>query len=320
MQTEKSRSLLFDVARAFSALYIVGFHHVLDYSPWLRSHVDFVWNEAAKAGCLAFFFFCSSYLASSRFEIHSWADALHFYRRRFLRIFPLYLLALINFSRPLSLTLLSAIGLNNFLPGIEGRNIPTLWFVSQMLVLYAIYPVLRRLKRYPIILVATCTAIELALWFGAKRYGWDHRLWWYFPMYAGGILLSDWTETRLLTASSFLASMFLALCIMRNILYWPIVLAVSGCGFVLALSGILSLIPRVAFVARPLAYASMNAYLFHKKEYHRLLLAFDAIFGHDARNGGAFLLWMYLVCVPAAFVLGWYIQRIYDRWVSAKFR
>ena len=33
MTTENRRSLLFDVGRALSALYIVGFHHILDYSP-----------------------------------------------------------------------------------------------------------------------------------------------------------------------------------------------------------------------------------------------------------------------------------------------
>lgn len=320
MTTENRRSLLFDVGRALSALYIVGFHHILDYSPWLRAHVDPVWNDAAKVGCLAFFFFCSSYLVSRRHSIHSRAEALDFYRRRCLRILPLYLLALVNFSRPFSLTLASAIGLNNFLPGIDGKNIPTLWFVSQLLVFYAVYPALSRFRNRPVFLATVCTAIELTLWYGAKRFGWDHRLWWYFPMYASGILLSGWSEKRILDASTALAVIFLALCISRNILDWPIVLAITGCGFVLALSGLLSLVPGTAFVARPLAYASMNAYLFHKKEYHRLLLAFDALFGHDARHGSSFLLWMYLVCVPTAFVLGWCIQRIYDRWVSTNSR
>ncbi len=317
---ENRRSILFDVARSLSALYIVGFHHVLDYSPWLRSHVDPVWNGAVKTGCLAFFFFCSSYLVSRRHEIRSRSDAFGFYRRRCLRILPLYLLALVSFSRPLSLTLASTIGLNNFLPDIDGKNIPTLWFVSQLLVFYAIYPPLSRLRNQPVVLVAICMALELVLWNGAVRFGWDRRLWWYFPMYAGGMLLSNWDEQRLLAASAVSSAAFLALCISGMALDWPILVAASGCGCVLAFSKLLAGLPGMTFVARPIAYASMNAYLFHRKEYHRLVLAFNVLFGQDARNGSAFLLWMYLVCVPSAFILGWLIQRVYDRLVSATFQ
>jgi len=240
-------------------------------------------------------------------------------RMRCVRILPLYLLALVNFSRPIGLTLASLIGLNNFLPGIDGRNIPTLWFVSQLIVYYALYPGLRALRNRWL-QAAVCAVIECLFYAGYVRFGWDHRLWWYFPLYASGILLADWDERRILSVSVVLAGAFAILTLATNVLDLPLAFAASGCGFVLAVSKLVAMLPGAAFVLGPVAYASMNAYLFHKKEYHRLLLAFDALFGRDARSGPSFLLWIYLVCVPAAFAIGWAVQRLYDRLVATRLR
>lgn len=309
----KNRSMAFDAARALAALYIVGFHHVLDYSPLLKRHVDPDLCTAAKQGCLAFFFFffCSAYLVSRRTEIGNASDALRFWKRRCVRLLPLYLVALFSFSRPVWLTLLSAIGLNNFVPGIDGRNISTLWFVSQLMLWYALYPFLRAVRRKSV-LFATCLAIELVLWRGSGLWGWDHRLWWYFPLYAAGIFVADVPERRLSLASIPLGSAFAVLAVFGLLDAMPIATAVCGCGLVFGAATVLSRAKWTLPFFGAVSYASMCAYFFHRKIFFRLIGGLVYWTGPKIQGQPVFLLWMYLLFLPAVFASGWLVQRGYD--------
>ena len=311
MSSVEDRSATFDVGRALAALFIVGFHHVLDYSPFLKARVDLVLDEGIKVGCLSFFFFCSAYLVSRHTEIVRFGDAVRFWKRRCIRILPLYLLALISFSRPFRLTLLSVVGLNNFIPGINGRNIATLWFVSQLILYYFLYPFFRAINRKSI-LVAVCLVFETIFWRGSVLWGWDHRLWLYFPLYATGILVAEQTEQEIALASFPLGMGFIALVIIGHLPTFPIVTAYCGCGLIIALSVLLGRARRFTTFFRFTSYASMCAYLFHRKEYHRFVLGLVRWTDPEIPKRSEFLLWMYLVFVPVVFMAGWLIQRVYD--------
>ncbi len=311
MASTKSKSVAFDVARALAALFIVGFHHVLDYSPFLKARVDLVLDDGIKIGCLAFFFFCSSYLVSRRTEILRFEDAVRFWKRRCIRLLPLYLLALFSFSRPFRLTALSVVGLNNFVPGIDGRNIATLWFVSQLILYYFLYPLFRAIRRKTV-LAAACLVLETVFWRGSVLWGWDHRLWLYFPLYATGIFAADRTERDIAAVSFPLGFGFVALAAARLLPAFPIVTAFCGCGLVFAVSVLLAKAKPIAPFFGAVSYASMCAYLFHRKEYHRLVSGLVRWTDPAIRDRPAFLLWMYLAFVPAVFVAGWFVQRAYD--------
>lgn len=311
MPPQKSRSAAFDVARALAALFIVGFHHVLDYSPFLKGKVDLVLDDGIKIGCLAFFFFCSAYLVSRHTEIRRIEDAVRFWKRRCVRLVPLYLLALLSFSRPFRLTVLSVFGLNNFVPGIDGRNIATLWFVSQLILYYLLYPFLRTIKRKSV-LVATCLALEAVFWRGSDLWGWDHRLWLYFPLYTAGVLAADRTEQEIAAVSFPLGAGFIALAAVGLLSDFPVVTAFCGCGLVFAVSVLLAKVKPLAPLFGAVSYASMCAYLFHRKEYYRLVSGLIRWTDPAIRDRPVFLLWMYLAFVPAVFVAGWFVQRTYD--------
>ena len=311
MAPPEDRSATFDVGRALAALFIVGFHHVLDYSPFLKARVDLVLDEGIKVGCLSFFFFCSSYLVSRHTEILRFGDAVRFWKRRCIRILPLYLLALFSFSRPFRLTFFSVVGLNNFIPGINGRNIATLWFVSQLILFYFLYPFFRAINRKSV-LVAVCLVFETIFWRGFVLWGWDHRLWLYFPLYATGILVADQTERQIAITSFPLGIGFVALATTGHLLIFPIVTAFCGCGLIFAVSVFLGRTRRLIPFFRSVSYASMCAYLFHRKEYHRFIRGLVHWTNPEIQKRSEFLLWMYLVFVPGIFMAGWLIQRAYD--------
>ena len=316
-EAKTPRLIVFDVGRALCALYIVGFHHVLDYLPHLKDLCNGPLEKSVKIGCLGFFFFCSSLLSSIRHGSGSMAGAVAFWKRRIVRIVPLYLLALVSFSRPFMLTMSAIVGLNNFIPDIDGRNIPTLWFVSQLLVFYTLFPALRaiRSKRR---LVAVCLALEIVFWIGHSRFGWDRRLWWYFPLYAAGLIVSPFAEHQLFLSSVALSLgfAFLAACGMTHVC--PVATAFCGCGLVYLVAKTMS---RAAFSIpffRFLSFSSMSAYLFHRKLYHRLATPFVSSPGGDELSSFSFL-WMFGLCVPVVFLAGWAIQKGYDLLIRRMF-
>ena len=307
------RSLAFDAARALAALHIVCLHHLKDYSRFLGARIGGPLNTALVIGELAFFFFCSAYLVARKTDVRSAADAVRFWRRRCVRLLPLFLVALmlLPYAVPFRLRLLSVVGANNFLPGIADHNVPTLWFVSVIVLFYFLFPGLRAILGAPARAVV-CVAVEAALHAGAHRWGWDPRLWWYFPSYAAGILAIGLDERALFRISLFLAAGFAGILLFAPFRPSEIPVATAFCGagvLFTAASGVARirpLGPLLSFVA----YASMAMYLFHRPVYH---------FARDLGlppDGPARLAVLFGVCVPVVILVGWLVQRGYDRLVA----
>ena len=307
------RSLAFDAARAIAALHIVCLHHVQDYSRVLHFHIGGRLNSALVIGELAFFFFCSAYLVARKTEIDAVADAARFWKRRCVRLLPLFLVALIllPYAVPLDLRIIAVVGANNFLPGIEGHNVPTLWFVSVMVLFYFLFPLLRAIQGLPV-RAAACVAVEVALFAGAHRWGWDARLWWYFPCYAAGLLVAGIDERALLRLSLPFAAGFIALLLFGppSPAAFPIATAFCGAGLLFAVANALALVRTARPFFSFIAYASMAMYLFHRPVYH-----FAKSLGFPP-DGPARLAVLFGICVPAVILLGWLIQRGYDRLVG----
>ena len=132
-----NRDLAGDLLRGGAVLYIVGYYHIQDV--WLVGIPSPLAGWFARVA-LALFCFLSAYFLSAKTIIKGGKDVLIFYRRRLLKIYPLYFLALVGFVA------LGLVDKNLFWPSallintILNWNLLTLWFVSMVFLFYLITP------------------------------------------------------------------------------------------------------------------------------------------------------------------------------------
>lgn len=260
-----------DLLRAVLVVYVVGYLHLGGYIGSGELHVH--WSTVAVTNVvLGTFTFLSGYM------LGVWVGPLdirglsRFYKRRFLRIYPLYLLALGAFvivwlTDPLS-ALKAALGLSMFLPPAP----MTLWYVAMIVVCYALAPLLvmpavGRAVTYGVM------AWGLMLAYGFVMVEMDHRILTQFAAFAGGVMCrrlgwrERWRHRPWPLASSFALSMLAAV----MSLGYPMLGAVIAVpSVVLGPLLLMVLADRSRFAGEPgalvrsLAYVSFSAYLFHR--------------------------------------------------------
>jgi peptidoglycan/LPS O-acetylase OafA/YrhL len=178
-------SATIDLLRASSILYIVGFWHLMNYSGAAPNYMNPVTIRLTEIA-LGIFVFLSGYLLGSKDLSATLGDIVSFYRRRLVRIWPLYAIA-ISFFIAFGLTtvekgLLAAFGVSMVYVGPP----MTLWFVSMLLLFYFVAPFLIIAERRHFdFLVLALLLYGLALWFQV-----DYRLALSFPAFALGIFVS----------------------------------------------------------------------------------------------------------------------------------
>ncbi|MEK8025099.1 acyltransferase family protein [Pseudaquabacterium rugosum] len=180
-----------DGLRAVCALYIVGFWHLMDYVPGWPGYHNAV-TQRLTVGVLGLFVLLSGFLLGQGAVAPGWAGLRRFWVRRLWRIHPLYLLALLAFWA------IGLIGLKGVAKAALGLSMlwgpppPTLWFVTALLVYYAVAPWLMRaldLGRVAGLAAVALAGVVLAgLVFGGGHG--DRRLLLYFPAFAAGLALA----------------------------------------------------------------------------------------------------------------------------------
>lgn len=143
------RDYRFDVARVLCMTYIVAFVHLYAYI-----HPNVISANVIPAcailcdACLGLFTFSSGYLLGSkyRFGVHSDVKVWEFYKKRILRIIPLFVLSaialwLIGFNG----TRATVYGLLCISPFATPRPM-TLWYIPVILFCYCITPIISRQK------------------------------------------------------------------------------------------------------------------------------------------------------------------------------
>jgi peptidoglycan/LPS O-acetylase OafA/YrhL len=160
--SSRERVLELDVLRGGALLYIVGFWHLSGYSPSLH----FLRTETAEllAYCmLGLYCFLSGYLLAGQQRFSDLTDTGSFYTRRFMRIYPPFLLASVGFLW-LGLvderTFFKGITLSNML---LGSDFLTLWFVTLIAILYLILPVFL-IRYFAVRVIAVTSIVCLALY------------------------------------------------------------------------------------------------------------------------------------------------------------
>lgn len=310
------RDLGVDLLRAVCILYIVGYWHLLAYASGVGHWANLYSNSLTRIA-LATFVFCAGYLLAAHPVPLTRAGLGDFYRRRLLRIYPLFLLALLLFwafgiTTPDKL-MDGALLVSMFRPPV----LPTLWFVTMIMLFYLVAPVVIRAAARPWAWAALTAAVTLliALW---HRYGApiDLRLLLYWPVFALAVLYrrQTWPGELVVRLWPWLAvalvpALWLAQHGAEDRLIgipwlWPVTLL-----------GMLLLFQAAPALARRLpsapilfvAYAAYALYLLHRVTFKLAIgLYFPA-------PGWGQVWYLWLLVLPATLLLAWGLQRGYDR-------
>ena len=143
---QKERLLVFDFIRLFAILMVV-FSHTLNIPSINLSYVGILGN--------VLFFFISGYLIYyNNSTISSKHDILRFYKKRVLRIYPLYIIAVLfwvliytvilsSADYSIAEIVLSILGLQMVAGPVWISTDPViLWFIGMILIFYLLYPVI----------------------------------------------------------------------------------------------------------------------------------------------------------------------------------
>ena len=308
-----------DFLRAASILYIVGYWHLLPYTQALPGYAN-LYTESLKYIALATFVFCSGFLLARRPVSLGLADLRSFYSRRLLRIYPLYLLALVLFLvaaiAPAAQLLDGALLISMFQP----PPLPTLWFITMLMLFYVVAPLLIRTADQGAWILLPAIGL-----FGAMVavHQWLHpidlRLLFYWPIFVIAILyqrrprLRGWLEQRGLLLLLLLVP---ALLICRGANEWSM-LGIAR-AFPIALVGTLVWFVYAPSIARPLhvptiaflAYTGFGLYLFHRVVFKAAIALY---FPEDGWNQ---VLYLSLLIMPLTILIAYLIQSGYDRGLS----
>ena len=304
-----------DILRALCAIYIIGIWHLTNY---LDSSVYsfgrlYPYMEYLTISVLSTFTFCSGFLLS-KYEFASLKDVASFYKRRLIRLYPLFLLSgvtmyIIGYA-DLKQVIDALLGVSLF----TASPINTLWFISMCFFLYGITPLVRigmKWKFNVLCILVLLTAISFLCFKDIV----DFRLLMYVPIYVIGLNLRNFkshiNKLQLLVITLISISLLLIsfLVIDKNESIAMLIGSICGCAFIVSLA---FLCPQVSFMNRIItwfAYSSLFAYLFHRQVFSVSLYL----------TGEAYMsLPVALLTLGVTFVLSWMMQKIYDRILISK--
>lgn len=322
MRLSKPRLHYMDFLRAIAILYVLAIHHLDDYAGnFYHNNVDIV----VIYSFLGLFIFISGYLLTLKSPIHNKSDLWGFIKQRFLRIWPLYVVAVILF------TACSLMPAKDVLPHVFLLNVLldnsaiTLWFVSVLCVLYIFYPLI--VYRY-----SFGRTLFIALWFhvifGALREFVgiiDERIFLYFPLFLFGIicarhnLLERYFHNRtviIVSVAVFACSVFLYFGLPPNRFFrqtFLIMIMISAIPLLVLLGKWFVSVVKRPFYAG-LAYASFCMYLFHRVVFYGIT---NIYIPGDTTH---ILIYLTLLAIPIIYFSSFYIQKGYDRLRPVIFR
>ena len=328
-----------DWIRAICILYIVGFWHLLGYASAIPDHKNDVTSRLTLV-VLALFLFVSAHLIRRSFENARLrpappntppatfrADVLRFFRRRLVRIYPPYVVALLLFDACGLLRRGEFLDAALLVSAFTGNPPLTLWFITVLMVYLVLTPFLLLLRQRinPASLGSRDAWLLLAI-YGLSHLlarhvdGPDPRLFFYLPAFAAG-LLAPLRGTAGRTASgrevvwvglALLGAVVLSIhsggVSESNVEQMP--LALFGAWFAYLL------VERIADPRRALpgpvfavAFASYFIYLLHRPVFWLLTQWAEP----DGPVGQ--LSYLLLICLPVTIVLSWLGQKGYGQLV-----
>ena len=306
------RLLYMDFLRAIAILYIVAVRHLDDYAGNIyHNKLD----DVTTYSFLGLFMFISGYLLSLNAPINNKSDLWNFIRRRFLRIYPLYVLALFLFMLCSLMSFKSVLLHTALLNVLLDKPVITLWFVSIICVFYIIYPIIVYKYSVPktvIISISLCSVfILLKEQFGLL----DENLILFFPLFILGIVSSKHKLIdRFIPNKNFVICSVLVF-IISSFLYFEapefnqvflILLMMSAVPFLILIGKLVSPIVNKRVYVN-IAYASFCMYLFHRVIFYLITHIYSP------SNNIYMVIYLTLIAVPIIYVTSFYLQKYYDR-------
>ncbi len=310
------RNIGIDLLRGFSILYIVGYWHMLEYTRAVP-HFNNFFTHSLVAVVLGVFVLISGYLIGSKNLSLDIRSLGRFYGKRLLRIYPLYILAMELFLHLRMMPRATAIKAFYLTSMFWKPAPPTLWFITMILLLYVVAPLLVVASRSlrPSIFLLWCLVVLFSLMAYSHFTGrLDDRLPYYFPAFALGIFAASRAED--LIVGKFPIAVALGICIglsfIRTSVYEVNLLLgiplVTVCPYLL-----FQVAKKIRVSSAPvrksilfLSYASYCMYLFHRPIYISFV---TRIFPSTPAMQ---LLYLVAVCLPCVVVSGFLIQKLYD--------
>jgi peptidoglycan/LPS O-acetylase OafA/YrhL len=311
-----------DLMRLTAVAYVISLRHIPNYLAWVHLGVLDTMVTYLLLGCLVFI---SGYVLARKYPVLGGRTGIfRFLLRRLLRVYPLYVVAVFGYVvYDRSLTLVNIVAhllcLNLVLTPGTGEPLRTIWFVSMIVLFYVAYVGFARMKT--VVLAAVAGAATVALLVVHMKTGYtDERLALFVPLFAAGIVMArQQVLVQPRPRTVFVSTVVFVLSGVAELVSLPLAALPAAClRIVWMLSGILPVWIAASWLVRKLGwgrlvsslcYASFCAYLFHRHVYRILLLVFQ-----PTNDAGA-ALYLALVGVPLAFLVGFLVQAAYDRLV-----
>lgn len=314
-----NRIVQFDLIRGLCMLYIVGLWHFNNYlgQEYQFSPIVSEWLQYLTIAVLATFTFISGYMLR-KYEFHSRSDVVLFYYKRLQRFYLLFLLSAV------SLFLMRWMSGSQFLNLISGlalfssQPVKTLWYISMIMLLYAITPLIRwnvksRVEISSLIIVGIAVLL-FGLLFSIGHA--DERLLLYTPAYFIGLFTWKLPTKRINWVYILVVSILVFVLSILKLSSYPVlqhcIVALSGGASIIALGFIVPIIHGSKIIISFLAYCSMAVYLFHRQFFGISLYLFGV-----RGNGEPYLpLWLALIVLVITFLCSWLIQKGYDTLIT----
>lgn len=337
----KNRIPEFDVLRSLAILLIL-FHHLPQYYFnfydlryfGIDYDLTFINNLNRYLG-LGLFTFSSGYLLYQKYpKFHDKKDIRRFLKIRYIRIFPLYLIALMIFiigsgDFKIFSVIAHVLGVQELLASKYLTPIMTLWYIGIILIYYYMFAVIVRYFRNSKEFVGFGGVVFISLLILEGNFSiTDRRLIVYLPTFLSGIIISKENILSKLKSKYILilfCSMFFLTFISYKYLYGIKIKTISFnfLSYVLLINVIMILFALITFYLSKsivnskgykylqlIAYSSLCMYLFHRPIWNAMTLIYT--------NNNNLIYGFYLIFFGTSLIIvsSYFLQKIYDLYIS----
>lgn len=312
---ERKRIEFIDCTRSICMLWIIGIWHLAGYikgQPNINNYI----TSTITNGVLATFMFLSGYFMG-RNSIHSFNDVLTFWKKRVLRIYPLFLLSAISFLvlhycfsidyiNSISQFFHSILGVAAFI----GDSAQTIWFISILVFFYFVSPLVLSINSN------TYRAVVILLLYGfffiinLLNPDMDLRLFLYYPFYMMGLFLrskgfgfNEKIQPPYIITACVAETLLIFFTYDANNIFIKTICSIPIVFIAIEIGKLCTKIKWVVSVMSHISYAGLVAYLFHRQ----LLGFLQTIFGKFN------IYFAYIIILPLVFLISYYIQILFDR-------
>lgn len=314
------RKVFIDYVRVLCMCFVVCVLHLSQYLN--NDPIDYyLWHNPVffkiTYSALGAFSFISGYLMGGGKKYQSTCS---FYKKRFIRVYPMFVFStFLLYVIGLNGAKESIVGLVGLSPFVARLQPMTLWYMSMLMLFYAITPLV--MKHNPIKVSILITILLLVLFILSRtgvirtiipQFILDNRFLYNCPIFLFGLCLRG--DSRLM--DFFKRRDFLIV----GLLVWAFTLYVQRGGLLLTFtSGIVGVACIISIslwlekllgsnkIVNMLSYSSFAMYLMHRFVYYVVLYIYRPA------NNWAILIYMYLIAVPLCILFSYYIQKLFDR-------